>query len=67
MPGITPTLDARSVATLSDAEIDAFVRRIAECLTRLTTPVDFDVFVSRIEELLDRVDKDKSKKGSRKR
>jgi hypothetical protein len=65
MPGIAPTLDARSVATLSDAEIDAFVRRIAECLTRLTTPVDFDVFVFRIEELLDRVDQ--SKKGSRKR
>jgi len=65
MPGIAPTLDARSVATLSDAEIDAFACRIAELLVRLTTPADFDAFASRIEELLDRVDK--SKKGSRKR
>jgi accessory colonization factor AcfC len=57
MAGITPSFDAPSVASLSEAEIEAFACRVAEILVRHTNPKAFDVFVTRIEELLDRVDR----------
>jgi hypothetical protein len=61
MAGIAPSLDAVSVASLSDAEIDAYVRRLTEILARHQAPEVLDAFVARIEELCDRANAVKSK------
>lgn len=57
MAGTASTLDRRSVAPASDAEIDAFARRIAEILVRLPTPEAFDEMVEKLSELCESVEK----------
>jgi hypothetical protein len=56
MTVFAPTVDALPVASLSDRELDAFVRRVAELLTRSSAPQAIDAFCDRIEGLLERAD-----------
>jgi hypothetical protein len=56
MTVFAPTVDALPVASLSDVELDAYVRRIPEILLRQTSPRAFDQFCDRIEGLLQRAD-----------
>jgi hypothetical protein len=56
MTVLIPSVDAPTVASLSDAEIDAYVRRVAEILTRSSAPQAIDAFCARIEGLLERAD-----------
>jgi hypothetical protein len=61
MTVLTPSVDRASVAFLSDEEIDAYVRRVAEILARSSAPQAIDAFCARIEGLLERVDLVKSR------
>ena len=57
MAGTASTLDRRSVAPVSDAEIDAFARRIAEILLTTATPEAFDEMVEKLGELCELAEK----------
>ena len=61
MAGTAPTLDVRSVAPLSDAEIDAFVHRVARILRKRSGAFceRVEEFCAQIEELLDEAEKKK--------
>ena len=58
MTVFAPTVDQLSIASHcpSDAELDAFVRRVAELLTRSSAPQAIDAFCDRIEGLLERAE-----------